>query len=58
MAMPSDKALRYALETIENIPFSVIAPQHGSVMNDQETINLVIDRLKNLEKIGIDGIVN
>ena len=55
--MPSGKALRYSLEQLIDIPFTTIAPQHGSIINDKETISYVFRLLSTLEGVGIDGIV-
>ena len=55
--MPSRKALRYSLEQILDIPFKAIAPQHGSIIDNQEIMRCVIERLSTLEDVGIDGIV-
>ena len=55
--MPSGKALRYSLEQLIDIPFTTIAPQHGSIINDKETIGYVFRLLSTLEGVGIDGIV-
>ena len=54
--MPSERALKYALEQIAKIPFTVIAPQHGSVIPDLDDIALVAERLVTLKGVGIDGI--
>ncbi|MGM0379822.1 MAG: MBL fold metallo-hydrolase [Bacillota bacterium] len=54
--MPSKKALSYALKQIEDLPINVIAPQHGSIINDSKTIDFVIEKLKETENIGIDNI--
>ena len=54
--MPSEKALRYAMKQIEKIPYSIIAPQHGSVINDPNDSKIVIDHLLSAKGIGIDGI--
>ena len=56
--MTSTKALRHSLQQIEKIPFEIIAPQHGSIINDRETIQIVFKRLQSLEDVGIDGIIN
>jgi flavorubredoxin len=56
--MPSEKALRYSLEKISEIPFKMIAPQHGSILNDGEIIRYVFKLLTTLEGVGIDGIVD
>jgi flavorubredoxin len=55
--MPSAKALNYALKKILDIPFSMIAPQHGSVINDKKIIRYVFEQLTNLKGVGIDAIV-
>ena len=55
--MPSEKALRFALEQIARIPFSVIAPQHGSVIREARDIKIVWRRLSVLEGVGIDRLV-
>jgi len=54
--MPSERALKYGLEQVAKIPFTVIAPQHGSVIPDLDDIALVAERLVTLKGIGIDGI--
>jgi hypothetical protein len=56
--MTSTRALRYALETISKIPFEIIAPQHGSVINDKEMIRHVFGLLGSLGNVGIDDIIN
>jgi flavorubredoxin len=55
--MPSKKALRYAIEKIMEIPFKMIAPQHGSIIKDKEIMRYVLEQLASLEDVGIDGIV-
>lgn len=55
--IPSAKALNYALKKILEIPFSMIAPQHGSVISDKEIMRCVFERLAALEGVGIDAIV-
>jgi flavorubredoxin len=54
--MPTKKALSYALNQIEKAPFNIIAPQHGSVINDSASIRIVVRRLQELGGVGIDGI--
>jgi flavorubredoxin len=56
--MTSTRALRYALEIISKIPFEIIAPQHGSVIKDTETIKHVLGLLGSLENVGIDEIIS
>ncbi|MCK5419120.1 MAG: hypothetical protein KAI93_11450, partial [Desulfobacterales bacterium] len=55
--MPSAKALRYSLEQILDIPFTMIAPQHGSIINNKETMRYVFELLATLKGVGIDGII-
>ena len=55
--MTSARALRYTLEQIGKIPFEIIAPQHGSIIKDRDTIRHVFERLSSLEEVGIDGII-
>ena len=56
--MTSTRALRYALEIISKIPFEIIAPQHGSIINDQKIIRHVFGLLGSLGNVGIDEIIN
>ena len=57
MVMTSGKALHFALDAIEKVPSKIIAPQHGSVITHDDTIKTISDKLKSLQKVGIDGIV-
>ena len=52
--MTSTKALRYALKQIEGLDISVIAPQHGGILNTPDSRQVVINRLKKLTEVGID----
>ncbi len=56
--MPSAKALKYALEQILDVPFTMIAPQHGSIINDRKVIRYVFEQLINLTDVGIDGLIS
>jgi flavorubredoxin len=55
--MPSCKALRYSLEQILDIPFTAIAPQHGSIIDNKELMRYVFELLASLKGVGIDGII-
>ncbi len=55
--MTSERALRLALEQIAHIPFSVIAPQHGSVIHEPADILLISQCLASLKGVGIDHIL-
>jgi flavorubredoxin len=54
--MTSTRALRYALAIISKIPFEIIAPQHGSVINDRQILRHVFRLLWSLDDVGIDAI--
>ena len=56
--MPSKKALRYSIEKILDVPFKMIAPQHGSIIKDKYAMRYVLEKLVSLEGVGIDGIVD
>ena len=53
--MTSTKALRYSLEQIAKLPFKILAPQHGSIIDDEDLINYVFKLLVSLNDVGIDG---
>jgi flavorubredoxin len=55
--MPSERALRFALEQISRVPFTMIAPQHGWVIRKAEDIILLCERLATLQAVGIDGAI-
>jgi flavorubredoxin len=55
--MPSERALKYALEQISRVPFNVITPQHGRIIHTAEDIILLCDRLASLQGVGIDGLI-
>lgn len=54
---PCNKALRFAMSTIKNIPIKRIAPQHGNILCEKEDIAMIIQELECLENVGIDGII-
>lgn len=56
--MTSTKALRYSLEQIAKIPFKILAPQHGSIIDDVEIFHYVFKLLVSLKDVGIDGTVD
>lgn len=53
-SMPSLKALLYAIEKIEERDISMIAPQHGSILDTAAAREIVIDQLKKIDCVGID----
>ncbi len=55
--MPSERALRFALEQISRVPFTMIAPQHGWVIHKAEDIILLCEGLATLQAVGIDGAI-
>jgi len=52
--MPSIKALRYALSRIEKLDITLIAPQHGSILDTEISREVAIQRLKSLDNVGFD----
>jgi flavorubredoxin len=55
--MSSERALKIALEQIAKVPFTIIAPQYGSIIHEAEDIIFVCDLLASLKGVGIDGII-
>ena len=55
--MSSERALKLALDRLAELPFTTIAPQHGSVISKPEDIVLVCDLLSELKGVGVDGII-
>ena len=55
--MPSRKALKYALKKMLEIPFTAIAPQHGSIISDRDVMRYVFELLLSQKEVGIDRIV-
>ena len=53
--MPTGKALKYAMEQIRPLDIALIAPQHGGIISTREDIAFLIDKLANLERVGIDA---
>jgi flavorubredoxin len=54
--MPSEKALKNAMDVISRLDVRMIAPQHGSVFVKKSDIDFIIGRLAALKGVGIDGI--
>jgi len=55
--MPSEKALRHAMNVIRPLDVRTIAPQHGSVFNEKKDIDYLIEKLASLEGVGIDAVI-
>ena len=55
--MPSRKALKYALKKILEVPFTAIAPQHGSIITDRKIMRYVFELLLSQKEVGIDRII-
>lgn len=55
--MPSNRALKMALEIMADIPFSMIAPQHGSVIDKADKILFAFRKLCSLENVGVDSLL-
>ena len=56
--MNSNTALRYSLGQIAKIPFKILAPQHGSIIADEDLLQYIFNLLASLEDVGIDGIID
>lgn len=54
--MTSNNALRHALDQIVDLDIELVAPQHGSILKGKETIQFVMEKLLEIEDIGIDGV--
>ncbi|MFN3077157.1 MAG: MBL fold metallo-hydrolase [Alphaproteobacteria bacterium] len=57
LVMPSNRALRHAMDVIKAVGALMIAPQHGSILYRAEDIEAAITQLQGMDGIGIDGIV-
>jgi len=55
--MPSEKALHHALKKLLAVPFTILAPQHGSIITDRRIIQKVFELLADLQGVGIDALV-
>lgn len=55
--MTSKSALDHALNQVKDLDVDLIAPQHGSLIKGKESISYVIDKLYDLEEVGIDGVL-
>ena len=55
--MPSTQALRFALDRIEKLDISLIAPQHGSILDTTVSRDVAVKRLKSLASVGFDYFV-
>lgn len=55
--MTSNRALRFAMARIECLEVDLIAPQHGSLLTNKAYIAMLTRALKELDDVGIDGIV-
>lgn len=53
--MPSEKALRHAMNQIKDLPIEIIAPQHGGVISNPNDAQLLIKSLHSLKGVGIDN---
>jgi flavorubredoxin len=56
--MTSTRALRYSLEQIAKMPFKILAPQHGSIIDDKEIIEYIFKLMASLKDVGIDGLID
>jgi flavorubredoxin len=56
--MPGNRQLRHAMNVINSIGATMVAPQHGSILYRAEDIKAAIIRLQSMNDIGIDGIAD
>lgn len=54
--MPSTRALHNSLRIIAEIPFRILAPQHGSIIDTHADMVAVFKALLSLSDVGIDGV--
>jgi len=54
--MPTARSLKHAMNIIKPLDVNIIAPQHGSVIKNQQDINFLINFIASLEGVGIDAI--
>jgi hypothetical protein len=52
--MPSSKALHYALDRIEELDITLIAPQHGSILRSPVSQKAAIAKIRSLPNVGFD----
>lgn len=52
--MNSTESLKYALDQVEKLDPLLVAPQHGSIIDSKEELNLIIRKLKEEKYIGFD----
>ncbi|MFC1551602.1 MBL fold metallo-hydrolase [Candidatus Latescibacterota bacterium] len=55
--MTSSAALRNAIDIIRKTEFEILAPQHGSVVNTAFESSVLLDKLRALDSVGIDRIL-
>lgn len=52
--MTSTKALGYALDIIESLNPQRIAPQHGSIVEGRDWVQMIVAHLRHVSSVGID----
>ena len=55
--MPSERALKYAMELVAKVPFKIIAPFQGSIIYNPADIVSIMKRLSSLQGVGIDALI-
>jgi flavorubredoxin len=55
--MTSERALKISLEQVAKVPFTTLAPQHGSIIHEPEDIICICELLAGLQGVGIDGVI-
>lgn len=56
--MTSKAALKHALDQVRELDVELIAPQHGSLIKGKESIHFIIEKLYEIDDVGIDGVHN
>lgn len=52
--MNSAASLRYAMDQVESKEVSLLAPQHGGLINSPQQMSIVIQKIRALEHVGFD----
>lgn len=55
--IPSNAALRWALEKVLEVSPEIVAAQHGSILYRRQDIARTIDLLMSMDDVGIDGVL-
>jgi len=53
----SERALKYALEQAVKVPFTMVAPQRGTIITKMADVLEIANRLSGLKGVGVDGVL-